>query len=134
MRERIAKFMYGRNGNDQLNILILGFSCVLLIADIFVGGRAVKFLTIAAIAFLGLAYFRMLSKNLYRRREENSKYLRLKKGAINALKLRKERWLQRREYKFFTCPSCRAVLRVPRGRGKVRVVCSRCGKAFLAKT
>lgn len=46
----------------------------------------------------------------------------------------KERWKQRKDYKFFTCPSCKAVMRVPRGRGKIRIVCHKCGNTFMGKS
>ena len=46
----------------------------------------------------------------------------------------RERWKQRKDYKFFSCPSCRAVMRVPRGRGKIRIVCHKCGNTFTGKS
>ena len=35
---------------------------------------------------------------------------------------------------FFRCPSCKEVVRVPRGKGKIRITCPRCGYAFEKKT
>lgn len=134
MRERLARFMAGRNGNDQLNMFLLVLDIVLLLlASIFsksIGGLLYPI----AIALLGLTYFRMLSRNVYKRREENGKYLRWQYKVQTALRLRKERWVQRREYKFFSCPSCRASLRVPRGRGKIKIVCRKCGTSFFGKS
>ena len=134
MRERLARFMAGRNGNDQLNMFLLVLDIVLLLlASIFsksIGGLLYPI----AIALLGLTYFRMLSRNVYKRREENGKYLRWQHKVQTALRLRKERWVQRREYKFFSCPSCRASLRVPRGRGKIKIVCRKCGTSFFGKS
>ena len=46
----------------------------------------------------------------------------------------RERWSQRRDYKFFRCPSCRTLLRVPKGKGKIKVVCRKCGNSFIKKT
>ena len=76
----------------------------------------------------------MLSKNIYKRQEENGKYLRLKYKVTARLNVVRERWVQRKEYKFFTCPSCRATLRVPRGRGKIKIVCRKCGTSFVGKS
>ena len=51
-----------------------------------------------------------------------------------ALRLGKERWQQRKEYKFFTCPACKTVLRVPKGEGKIKLVCRKCGTSFVKKS
>ena len=50
------------------------------------------------------------------------------------LKIRREKWVQRKDYKFFTCPSCKTTLRVPRGKGKIEIVCRRCGSRFSGKS
>ena len=134
MREKIARFMAGRNGNDQLNrFLLLVDIVLLLIAAIFKDGIG-RYVYPFVFVLLAYAYFRMLSRNVYKRREENGKYMRLKYKADAALHLRKERWVQRKDYKFFTCPSCRTSLRVPRHRGKVKIVCRKCGTSFFGKT
>ena len=134
MRERLARFMAGRNGNDQLNVFLLIVDLILmLLSGIFsksIGGVLYPIV----IALLVYVYFRMFSRNVYKRREENGKYMRLKYKAAAELRLFKERWIQRKYYKFFTCPSCRASLRVPRHRGKIKIVCRKCGTSFFGKT
>ncbi len=134
MKEKISRFMAGRNGNDQLNLFLFAVDAVLLLAATLFRGRAGQFLFIAVLALLGLTYFRALSRNRTRRSEENEKYLRIRYRISASLKLRKEKWVQRRDYKFFTCPSCRTTLRVPRGHGKIRIVCKCCGNSFIGKT
>ena len=133
-RQRTARFMAGRNGNDQLNLFLLIVDvALLLLASIFsrsLGG----ILYPLVLLLLGYSYFRMLSRNLYKRRTENENYLRLRAAAASKLRVMKERWVQRRDYKFFTCPSCKAVMRVPRGRGKIRIVCRKCGSSFAGKS
>lgn len=134
MRERFARFMAGRNGNDQLNVFLLIVDLILmLLSGIFsksIGGVLYPIV----IALLVYVYFRMFSRNVYKRREENGKYMRLKYKAAAEIRLFKERWIQRKYYKFFTCPSCRASLRVPRHRGKIKIVCRKCGTSFFGKT
>lgn len=133
-RVRMARFMAGRNGNDQLNLFLLIVDlALLLLASIFsrsLGGILYPLVLLV----LGYSYFRMLSKNLYKRRTENENYLHLRAAAVSKFRVTKERWVQRREYKFFTCPSCKAVMRVPRGRGKIRIVCRKCGNSFAGKS
>ena len=135
MRERLARFMVGRNGNDQLNRFLLLADVVLLLLASLLGRTALgSLLYLLVLALLGLTYFRMLSRNVYKRRSENEGYLRRKQQLLSRLRVFKERWRQRKDYKFFTCPSCRAVMRVPRGRGKIRIVCHKCGNTFMGKS
>ena len=134
MREKLARFMVGRNGNDQLNLFLYAVDAVLLITATLVRGQAGRFLYAAALALLGYIYFRMFSKNLTKRREENGKFLRMLYSVQAGLKIRKEKWVQRKDYKFFTCPSCKTTLRVPRGHGKIKIVCRKCGKTFTGKS
>ena len=125
--------MAGRNGNDQLNIFLLIVDVVLIVLST-VWRSASGVLYPLVLALLVYIYFRMFSRNVYKRREENGKYMRFKYRVDAALRLRKERWVQRKDYKFFTCPSCRTSLRVPRHRGKVKIVCRKCGTSFFGKT
>ena len=134
MREKLIRFMAGRNGNDQLNLFLLGLDLVLLILATLLRGRASGVVYILVLVLLGYTYFRRLSRNLVRRREENGKFIRLYYKVSAAVKVRKEKWVQRKDYKFFTCPSCKATLRVPRGHGKIKVVCRKCGNSFTGKT
>ena len=134
MRERLARFMAGRNGNDQLNVFLLIIDVVLLVlAGIISRGRGTILYPMAIVLLLYI-YFRMFSRNLYKRREENGKFLRLKYSVESYFRVRKEQWRQRKDYKFFTCPSCRAALRVPKGRGKLKIVCRKCGTSFFGKS
>ena len=134
MRERLARFMIGRNGNDQLNRFLLLADVVLLLAGLL-GRRGLgSLLYLLVLALLGLTYFRMLSRNVYKRRSENESYLRRKQQLLSRFRVLKESWKQRKDYKFFTCPSCRSVMRVPRGRGKIRIVCHKCGNTFMGKS
>ena len=135
MRERLARFMIGRNGNDQLNRFLLLADVVLLLLASLLGRTALgSFLYLLVLALLGLTYFRMLSRNVYKRRSENESYLRKKQQFLSRVRVFRERWKQRKDYKFFTCPSCRSVMRVPRGRGKIRIVCHKCGNTFMGKS
>lgn len=134
MKERFYKFMAGRYGNDQLGKALLILDVILLLLGCIFSDSVGGVFSLLAIALLVYIYFRMFSRNIYRRQEENGKYLRLKYKIATKFKVLKERWVQRKEYKFFTCPSCRATLRVPRGRGKIKIVCRKCGTSFEGKS
>ena len=134
MREKLMRFMVGRNGNDQLNLFLYAADAILLIAAALVRGQAGRWMWLAVLILLGYIYFRMFSKNLTKRREENGKYLRVRYSIQAGLKIRREKWVQRKDYKFFTCPSCKTTLRVPRGHGKIKIVCRKCGNSFTGKS
>ena len=131
----MARFMAGRNGNDQLNrFLLLAAVVLLLLASILRRSVLGNLLSLLVPVLLVLTYFRMLSRDLYRRRSENERYLRELEKLRAKLRILRERWNQRKDYKFFICPSCKSVMRVPRGRGKIRIVCHRCGNTFTGKS
>ena len=133
MKERIAKFMVGRNGNDELNMFLFGICAFLLILGMFISSlrSVLYFISLALLVYI---YFRMFSKNRYKRSDENARFLRARFKLFGYLKSIKERWVQRKDYKFFTCPSCKAVLRVPKGHGKIKIVCRKCGNTFIGKS
>ncbi len=135
MRERFARFMAGRNGNDQLNLFLLGVAVVLaVISAFFRSGGFGSFLSVVVLALLAYVYFRMLSRNVYKRREENGKFMRFRYDMEGRLRAAKERWVQRKDYKFFSCPSCHTNLRVPRGKGRIKIVCRKCGTSFMGRS
>ena len=134
MKEKLARFMAGRNGNDQLNLFLLGLDVALLLAASLLQKTVGRYLYVVVLLILGVMYYRMLSRNLTRRREENGKFMRARYRVSAALKVRREKWVQRKDYKFFTCPSCKTTLRVPRGHGKIKIVCRKCGNSFTGKS
>ena len=123
--------MAGRSGADQFSRFLSYVALALIIVNLFVRG---KVLWILALLVLVYAYFRMFSKNVARRREENGIYLQLKYKLTGGMKNCVDRWKQRKEFVFFRCPDCRAMLRVPRDKGRIRVTCRKCGNAFEKKT
>jgi glutaredoxin 3 len=38
------------------------------------------------------------------------------------------------DYRIVQCPSCQARMRVPKGKGKIKVTCSRCQHQFIMNT
>ncbi len=134
MKGKLARFMAGRNGIDQLNLFLLGLDLVLLFVASLFRGSVGLLAYLPVFALMGYTYFRMLSRNTVRRREENGKYLRLRYKFSAAAKIQREKWVQRKDYKFYTCPSCKTTLRIPRGKGKLKIVCRKCGNSFEGKS
>lgn len=130
IRNAIQRFMYGRYGNDQLNLFLLGLYLLLYLVFIFV---RVDLLYFISFALLAVTLFRLLSRNLERRRMENAKFMRAAGPLISWFHMRRN--VRRdKEHVYFKCPSCGQRLRVPRGRGKITVTCRACGARFEEKS
>ena len=136
--ERFRRSMVGRYGVDALGRALSIGGCVLLLVSLFTGGvgngALSSLFTLAAGAAILWCYIRVLSRNYSKRAAENQKYLNLRSKVTGWFSLHRDCLRQRKEYAFFRCPSCRQMVRVPRGKGKIRITCRRCGFAFEKKT
>lgn len=136
MKEKLMHFMSGRYGFDQLYrcLLLCGVVCTLLATILqdaaFLGGL----LQTAALVLLAWAIFRAMSRNVEKRYLENLHYLELLGSVRQRVRMSKEKFQQRKDFKFFVCPTCKTNLRVPKGKGKVNITCSKCGNRFQGKT
>ena len=128
------QFMIGRNGNDELNRFLLAADMVLILLSVIFSKGIGRLLSPIALVLLGFTYYRMFSRDLIRRSDENAKYFRIREHFLGMIRVRKEQWVQRKDYKFFVCPACKATLRVPKGRGKIKIVCRKCGNSFMGKS
>lgn len=130
IRNALQRFMYGRYGNDQLNLFLVGAYLVLYLLSLITGFQPLYWVSVFLI-FLTL--FRMLSRNLPQRRAENAKFMQKAGPAIQWFRL--QRTIRRdKEHRYFKCPSCGQQLRVPRGKGKITVTCRGCGASFQEKS
>ena len=128
--EKLSKFMYGRNGNDQLNIFITVLTCATVTVNIFLRHIAI---TVVALLLLGLQTWRMLSKNIYARRKENALFLKFWNPVAGWFKLTKNKIRDRKTHVFKKCPKCKAVLRLPKKKGSHTVICPKCKNKFDLK-
>ena len=130
MRNAIQRFMYGRYGNDQFGFFLLGLSVALsLLASVFNFG----ILNLLAEVVIIYALFRMFSRNTYKRREENSKFLRKVNPFLKWFRLQ-QTMRKDKAHRYFKCPNCSQYLRVPRGKGKITVTCRSCRASFQEKS
>ena len=120
----LRRFMAGRYGSDRLNQCLLGAAFVLILISA-IGGRQVQWMSILSLlAYVPLIWsmFRMYSRNIEARRRENAAFQRFFTR------------LRDRQNRYFTCPRCRQVVRVPRGKGRINIRCPKCGEQFIKKT
>lgn len=130
VRNFLARFMYGRNGIDQLGLLTLTLYLLLWVVELFSGWF---FLVILEYILLLLTLFRMLSRNLARRRAENAKFLQLVRPIGSRVQSCRSR-MKDKEHRYFKCPNCGQQMRVPRGKGRITVHCRSCGASFEEKS
>ena len=134
MREKLLRLMQGRNGNDAFNRFLLALELVLLLIGLLLRGFAARLFNALFLLLLLYIYYRMFSRDLYKRSAENAWYWERRNRVVAKFRLLKERWLQRKDFRFFSCPSCHTTLRVPKGRGKIKIVCRKCGTSFVRKS
>ena len=123
MAYSLRRFMEGRYGNDKLNNAILGCALVMVILALFVRNPLVNLILHGiSYALMFWSIFRTLSRNTYKRYQENRQFLKTLDRARD------------REHRYFECPKCRQTVRVPRGKGKIAITCPRCREKFVKKS
>ena len=119
----LRQFMAGRYGTDKLNMALLCVGLVASLISVFIRLPLLNLvLTVVSYGFLITVIFRSLSRNTYKRYQENRKYLMFVQR------------LKDREHRYFDCPRCRQQVRVPRGKGKISITCPKCREKFIKKT
>lgn len=138
MREKIQKFMQGRYGSDQFTRFLVWLSLGLLIVSMFISpiwnGVLSSILWYLGVIALIYSIFRSLSKSIYKRQDENRRYLGLTWRVKGAFRRAKQWFKDRKDYKYFKCPACKSAMRVPKHKGKVQITCKKCGEKFTGKT
>lgn len=128
IRNGLSRFMYGRNGADHLSLATLWGAILLDVVNIFfklpdVVEGIIGFLSTV---LLLLTLLRLFSRNLEKRRAENARFLQKVWWPVKRKIGKNKQQRQDKEHKYFTCPNCGAVCRVPVGKGKIVITCPRC--------
>lgn len=131
LKNKLYGFMYGRYGSDKLgNCLTVAYLVVLVlytVLSLFV--KSVWFdavMLLLSFTLIIVIFSRMLSRNVQKRRRENECF-------CGFFRLRKNKFKDRKTHVYRKCPSCKAVLRLPKAKGKHSVVCPRCKNRFSVR-
>lgn len=127
MREKLQRFMMGRNGMDDLNRFFMIVWIVLWVIELFTGNGILSFLSFILLIYL---YFRMFSRNLSKRYQENVKYLNIKNKIVSKFRSEQTIMKQRKTHHIYKCPTCRQKIRIPRGKGRICITCPKCKTEF----
>lgn len=144
-------YFNNKNGADELSVTLVVAGVILLVAYPFFTNKIVQAcFVIAALLCLFFGIWRSFSKNIGKRRTENQAFVSFFKSESKEEKEAKrklkeenrareeQRKAQRKEeekvYAFFRCPKCNKELRVPKGKGKIKITCPNCSEQFIRKT
>ena len=137
MKEKLARFMQGRYGNDQLNNFLMKTFLVEFILYFLLRGVSRGLSTL--MYYLGFAtiiyvYYRLLSRNIYKRASENQAFLNKTANIRNKINSQKSIIKQRKTHRIYKCPTCKQKVRVPKGKGKISIHCPKCDTYFIKRS
>lgn len=133
----------GRYGMDRFNRTLIFLAVGLSVVSLFLAraSTAGMIITGMSTALVIVVLLRMFSRNFAARQSELYRYLALENKlrafwarARGDYRKQADELRDRRKYKYLTCPQCAQRLRVPKGKGKLRVTCTRCGNRFETKS
>lgn len=155
----LYRLMQGRHGNDELSQFLMIAGLVMLLVSNFL--RLGIFHTLAWV-MLVYAYFRVMSRNIPKRQQENRKFLEMKANFMRKKSAGTGGWQQKRaqkqqakqakqqaqqqdysqyqqeadteNYNYYRCRNCGQIVRVPKGKGTVKITCPECKNTFTDRT
>lgn len=138
----VNRVMAGRYGSDQLNI---GLMAAYLILVLIANTTRLAILSFLAPLLLLWSIYRMFSKNISRRYQENVWFLnrwnrvvywfRQSSGRFESWRSRTlSRMNDKKTHRYYRCPKCKNTLRVPKGKGRIVITCPVCKTEFTRKT
>lgn len=125
------KFMNGRYGGDQFSMVLLVTSILLMIIGRLTGLSLFIFISYIPLIF---SIYRMFSKDIAKRRMENYKFSIFISPIYSKYKKIQKRFKGRKTHKYFKCPNCHTELRLPKGKGRIKITCPKCKEKFEGRT
>ena len=139
MRQRFMRFMQGRYGVDDfsrfLSMSVIVLWILSLVINIparhsFIFASISSFISFIVWACLIVMIYRMFSKNIQKRYQENQKFLLYKSRFMQKMKRAKTD----KNHRIFSRPNCKQKIRVPRNKGKIAISCPKCSIEFIKRT
>ena len=127
MREKLQRFMMGRYGMDAFSKFLMIVWLVLWGIDLFVNSGILSLLSIDLLVYM---YYRMFSRNIQKRYQENVKYLNIKNMVLAKFRSEKSIMKQRKTHHIYKCPTCKQKIRIPKGKGRICITCPKCKTEF----
>lgn len=125
--EKLARFMYGRNGSDDMCRGLCILCLVLIVVNLFIHSLIISALELGLLIYVT---FRTLSKNVVKRRQENMAYKSIENKIKKFFMQIKNRFRDRKTHAYRKCPHCKNTLRLPKVKGSHTVNCPCCKNKF----
>ena len=123
--------MQGRYGVDSLSRFLSVVLLVIIILGMFIRIPLSGTITLVILVIL---YWRMFSRNIPKRYEENQKFLQIRDKLLGRFSDFGSNMSQMKDYHIYKCPRCNQKIRIPRGKGHIMVRCPKCGYEFHKKS
>lgn len=134
MKERFNTNMHagGNYGMDELSMFMMGLAAVLILLDMFLGTFVIS---VVSLLVLMVAFGRSMSKGSYAKRQaENAAFLKASKPFRDKWRLLNMKYRDRHTMVYFKCQSCGHTMRVPKGKGTIKVTCPHCETTIIKHT
>nr|WP_246240615.1 hypothetical protein [Anaerocolumna sedimenticola] len=131
MQDKIRRFMMGRYGVDDLGKFLMWIAIIIMLPSVFFRNRIIE---IIPFIILIICYFRVFSRNINKRYNENQKFLVFKNRFFGYFQRANTRRMQNKNYHIYVCPTCKQKIRVPKGKGKICITCPKCKAEFIRKS
>lgn len=130
-RNKMQSFMYNRYGFDELSQFLFKLALISIVIGLFICSGFFSALTMALYLIIML---RACSKNRSKRQRELARYYRMVTPVRKWTSLQKRKFSERKTHRYYQCGQCKTSLRVPKGKGKIKIRCPKCGTEIVKKT
>lgn len=128
---RMSQRLQGCYGTDSLSNFLVVCAIVVMIVGWFASNSILSWISFL---LLCVAVWRAFSRNIGARAEECAKFDEYSAVPKRYMKLASLSWGHRKTKRYFLCPTCKQILSVPRGKGKLRVTCPKCKSVTMRKS
>ena len=124
--QKIQQFMYGRYGLDDLGSFLFKVYILLLLINLFVKSYI---LTTIELSIVVIVLYRFISKDIYKRSNENVKFRKIRKKIFKPFSNIK-RNVTDKDHVYKKCHYCKTTLKLPlpNKKGIKKVKCPECKK------
>jgi len=131
LQRNAQHFMIGRYGTDELSIFLIRLALVVMLLSII---PKLSLLAVLSWTLLLIGVYRSLSRKITARSRERDWYLSKTCRISSRFNTYKRIWADRKTHRYFKCKNCKSFVRVPRGKGRIEISCTKCRCKMIRKT